>query len=184
MTQGNLDRLRKSCSFPSGIQARIPKDGETILSTRLDEVAFYEAAFHASLQLPIHPTIRKILNFYNICPAQLSLNAWRSVVCVLVVCHYYKGALSLNEFRCLFSLFKTLKPNSGWLYFKARLGKTVVKGSPTMSRGGKGGYSSSWGTIRNFLQAYLERKEFRGSRDHGAPQVSLHFALCYFIIQV
>ena len=85
----NIMTLRELYSFPPGIQVKLPKEGETILSTRLDEVAFYEAAFHASLQLPIHPTIRKILNFYNICPAQLSLNAWRSVVCVLVVCNYY-----------------------------------------------------------------------------------------------
>ncbi|GFZ09735.1 hypothetical protein Acr_21g0003340 [Actinidia rufa] len=33
MTQGDLDHLRESYSFPPGIQARLPKVGETILST-------------------------------------------------------------------------------------------------------------------------------------------------------
>ena len=40
MTQDNLDRLRENCSFLIGIQARIPEEGETILSNRLGEVAF------------------------------------------------------------------------------------------------------------------------------------------------
>ena len=55
MTQGDLDCLREAYSFPTGIQARIPEEGETILFTCPGKV---------------------ILNFYNICPAQLSPNAW------------------------------------------------------------------------------------------------------------
>ena len=76
MTQGDLNRLRETYSFPTRIQARIPNVGETILSTHPSEVAFYDAAFPAGLRFPIHPTIRRILNFYNIYPAQLSSNAW------------------------------------------------------------------------------------------------------------
>ena len=91
-------------------------------------MAFYEADFYAGLRLPIHPTIRRILYFYNICPSQLVPNAWRSVICALVVWQYYKRALFLNEFRCLYSLSKNLKPDSGWLYFKARPGRVVLGG--------------------------------------------------------
>ncbi|GFZ16787.1 hypothetical protein Acr_26g0000570 [Actinidia rufa] len=80
MTQGELDHLRESCSIVSGIQIRLPEADETIASTRLGEVAFYEAAFQASLHLPIHPTIRRILAYYNICPTQLAPNAWQSIV--------------------------------------------------------------------------------------------------------
>ena len=69
MTQGDLDHLRESCSFPSRIQTRPPNGNETIVSARPGEVAFYEVVFHASLHLPIHPTIKRILHFYNICPA-------------------------------------------------------------------------------------------------------------------
>ncbi|GFS37382.1 hypothetical protein Acr_00g0051660 [Actinidia rufa] len=38
----------------------------------IDSVAFYEATFHAGLHLPIHPTIRRVLQFY-ICPSNSSL---------------------------------------------------------------------------------------------------------------
>ncbi|GFZ07030.1 hypothetical protein Acr_18g0012000 [Actinidia rufa] len=83
MSQAELDNLGATYSFPLGIRLWIPGDGETILSARQGEVAFYEAAFLAGLRLPIHPTIRKILIHYKICPAQLSPNAWRSVICSL-----------------------------------------------------------------------------------------------------
>ena len=112
MTQGGLGRMREVYSFPAGIQAKIPEEGETILSTRPSEVAFYEVVFPVGLRFPIHPTIKRILNFYNICPAQLSHNVWRSVVYVLVIWRFYKHHLSLNEFRSLYTLFKRQKPNS------------------------------------------------------------------------
>ncbi|GFS29581.1 hypothetical protein Acr_00g0007300 [Actinidia rufa] len=39
--------------------------------------------------------------------------------------------------------------------------------------GGREGSSSSQGMIESFLQAYLRRKEFLRSRDHGAPRQTL-----------
>ena len=105
--------------------------------TRPSEVAFYEAAFHVSLCLPIHPTIRRILHFYNICPTQLALNAWRSIIYEVVLWRFYKCALSLNKFRNLFSLFKNPKPDSRWLYFKTRPSKTLLGGYPSNVKGWK-----------------------------------------------
>ena len=75
MTQGDLDRLRESCYFATGVQFRLPKDDETIMSTRLSDVAFYESIFHVSLRLLIYPTIRSIL-YFNIYPAQFAPNVW------------------------------------------------------------------------------------------------------------
>ncbi|GFY96583.1 hypothetical protein Acr_11g0008890 [Actinidia rufa] len=97
MTQAELDKLGSTYSFPSGIRLRIPGDGETILSARQGEVAFYEAAFLAGLRLPLHPTIREILIHYKICPAQLSPNAWRSVICSLVIWRYFKRHMTCFE---------------------------------------------------------------------------------------
>ncbi|GFY96825.1 hypothetical protein Acr_11g0011310 [Actinidia rufa] len=51
MSQAELDKkLGSTYSFPSGIRLRIPGDGETILSARPGEVAFYEAAFSGRLK--------------------------------------------------------------------------------------------------------------------------------------
>ncbi|GFY87533.1 hypothetical protein Acr_05g0011720 [Actinidia rufa] len=135
MSQAELDKLGSTYSFPSGVRLWIPGDGETILSARQGKVAFYEAAFLAGLRLPIHPTIRKILIHYKICPAQLSPNAWRSVICSLVIWRHFKRHLSCDEFRCLYSLSPL--PDSGWYYFKARPEKNLFRGSPSNVKGWK-----------------------------------------------
>ncbi|GFZ21395.1 hypothetical protein Acr_29g0005570 [Actinidia rufa] len=135
MSQAELDKLGSTYSFPSGVRLRIPGDGKTILSARQGEVAFYEAAFLAGLRLPIHPTIREILIHYKICPAQLSPNAWRSVICSLVIWRHFKRHLSCDEFRCLYSLSPL--PDSGWYYFKARPEKNLFRGSPSNIKGWK-----------------------------------------------
>ncbi|GFZ03787.1 hypothetical protein Acr_16g0004110 [Actinidia rufa] len=135
MSQAELDKLRSTYSFPSGIRLRIPGDGETILSARQGEVAFYEAAFLAGLRFPVHPTIREILVHYKICPAQLSPNAWRSVICSLVIWRYFKRHMTCDEFRCLYSLSPL--PDSGWYYFKARPEKNLFRGSPSNVKGWK-----------------------------------------------
>ena len=113
MTQDELDLFRESHSFSPSVQIRLPKEDETIASTRQGEVAFYEAAFHAGIRLALHPIIRKILYFYNICPSQLVPNAWRSLLCTVVVWRAHKVFFSLNEFKSLFALNKNPKPNSG-----------------------------------------------------------------------
>ncbi|GFS28932.1 hypothetical protein Acr_00g0004710 [Actinidia rufa] len=135
MSQADLDNLGTTYSFPQGVRLQIPGDGETILSTRQGEVAFYEAAFLASLRFLIHPTIREILIHYQICPTQLSPNAWRSVICSLVIWRIFKRHLSCGEFRCLYSLSPL--PDSGWYYFKARPEKNLLRGSPSNVKGWK-----------------------------------------------
>ncbi|PSS11641.1 DNA polymerase [Actinidia chinensis var. chinensis] len=112
MTLEDVNRLTESYSFPLCVQIRLPEAGKKINSARLSEVAFYEAAFHAGLHFPIHPTIRMILQFYNICPTQFVPNAWN-----------------------LFSLNKKPKADQGWLYFKARPKKGLLEGYPSNVKG-------------------------------------------------
>ncbi|GFZ17187.1 hypothetical protein Acr_26g0004570 [Actinidia rufa] len=137
MTLEELNALRDTYSFPSGVQIRLPDEGETITSTRPGEVAFYEAAFPAGLRFPVHNTIRLILQFYNICPAQLVPNAWRSIACSMALWRVYRYSISLSEFRNLFSLNSNPKPDQGWLYFKARNKKVLLGGYPSNVKGWK-----------------------------------------------
>ncbi|GFY92469.1 hypothetical protein Acr_08g0008650 [Actinidia rufa] len=48
--------------FCDGDRVRLPDEGEIITSTRPSEVAFYEAAFPASLRFPLHHTIRNLFS--------------------------------------------------------------------------------------------------------------------------
>ena len=85
MTQEELNDLAESCLFPTGVRIRLPDAGETIMSARPGEVTLYEAAFSVGLRFLFHPTLRRILENYNICPAQLVPNTWRSMIGILVL---------------------------------------------------------------------------------------------------
>ncbi|GFZ18333.1 hypothetical protein Acr_27g0000720 [Actinidia rufa] len=137
MTDEELNALRDTYSFPSGVQIRLPDEGKTITSTRPGEVAFYEAAFPTGLRFPLHNTNRLILQFYNICPAQLVPNAWKSIACSMALWRVYRYSISLSEFRNLFSLNSNPKPDQGWLYFKARNKKVLLGGYPSNVKGWK-----------------------------------------------
>ena len=52
MTLEELNSLRETYSFPLGVRVRLPDEGETIVSARPGEVAFYEAAFPTGLRFP------------------------------------------------------------------------------------------------------------------------------------
>ncbi|GFS37317.1 hypothetical protein Acr_00g0051360 [Actinidia rufa] len=158
-----LNALRDTYSFPSRVQIRLPDEGETITSTRPGEVAFYEAAFPVGLRFPLHPTIRLILQFYNICPAQLVPNAWRSIVCSMALWRVYKYSISLSEFRNLFSLNSNPKLDQGWLYFKARNKKVLLGGYPSNVKGWKSKF---------FFVSGDEWEIPKGTSRKGAPRVS------------
>ncbi|GFS41354.1 hypothetical protein Acr_00g0073890 [Actinidia rufa] len=167
MTQAELDKLGSTYSFPSGIRLWIPGDGETILSARQGEVGFYEAAFQAGLRLPIHPTIREILVHYKICPAQLSPNAWRSVICSLVIWRHFKRHMSCDEFRCLYSLSPL--PDLGWYYFKARPDKNLLRGSPSNVKGWKTRFFFASGDEWEFPLGTAASNTLRVPRSWGTP---------------
>ncbi|GFS40009.1 hypothetical protein Acr_00g0066180 [Actinidia rufa] len=162
MTLEELNTLRDTYSFPPGMRIRLPDEGETITFTRPSEVAFYEAAFPAGLRFPLHPTIRLILQFYNICPAQLVPNAWRSIACSMALWRVYKYTISLSEFRNLFSLNSNPKPDQGWLYFKARNKKVLLGGYPSNVKGWKSKF---------FFVSSDEWEIPEGTSREGAPRV-------------
>ncbi|GFS31526.1 hypothetical protein Acr_00g0017870 [Actinidia rufa] len=162
MTLEELNALRDTYSFPSGVQIRLPDEGETITSTYPGEVAFYEAAFPVGLCFPLNPTIRLILQFYHICPAQLVPNAWRSIACFMALWRVYKYTISLSEFRNLFSLNSNPKPDQDWLYFKARNKKVLLGGYPSNVKGWKSKF---------FFVSSDEWEIPKGTSREGAPRV-------------
>ncbi|GFS36748.1 hypothetical protein Acr_00g0047860 [Actinidia rufa] len=118
---------------------------------RPGNVAFYEADFPTGLRFPIHPIIRRILNHYKICPAQLSPNARRSVICLFVIWQYYKCHMSCDEFRCLYS-FSSL-PDLRWYYFKAKPDKNLLRGSPSNVKGWKKRFYFTFGDEWEFFSS-------------------------------
>ncbi|GFZ17392.1 hypothetical protein Acr_26g0006620 [Actinidia rufa] len=107
MSQAELDNLGATYSFPPGVRLRIPGIAKQ----------FYQLAKA------------------RFAPAQLSPNAWRLVICSLVIWRHFKRHMSCDEFRCLYSLSPL--PDSGWYYFKARPEKNLLRGSPSNVKGWK-----------------------------------------------
>ncbi|GFS38730.1 hypothetical protein Acr_00g0059090 [Actinidia rufa] len=135
MSQVDLDNLGTTYSFPPGYDSGFLGMARRFYQLAKARWRFMRPLFLAGLRFPIHPTIRDILIHYQICPAQLSPNAWRSVICSLVIWRVFKRHLSYGEFRCLYSLSPL--PDSGWYYFKARPEKNLLRGSPSNVKGWK-----------------------------------------------
>ena len=68
---------------------------------------------------------------------QLAPNVWQSIVDALVLWQFKQFALSINKFRHVFSIFNNPKADSGWLYFKARLKRTLLGRYPSNVKGWK-----------------------------------------------
>ncbi|GFY93632.1 hypothetical protein Acr_09g0000780 [Actinidia rufa] len=117
MSQADLDNLRTTYSFPQGVRLRIPGDGETILSARQGEVAFYEAAFFGWLKVSHSPNY------------QGHVDSLPDLPCAAVPQRMAIGHM------CLYSLSPL--PDSGWYYFKARPEKNLLRGSPSNVKGWK-----------------------------------------------
>ncbi|GFZ15737.1 hypothetical protein Acr_25g0001460 [Actinidia rufa] len=85
MTQDNLDHLRKTYSFLVGFKP------ESRLRARLScLLARVRWPFMRLLSPPNSisqstPLLGEFLSFYNICPTQISPNAWRCVIYILVI---------------------------------------------------------------------------------------------------
>ncbi|GFZ16759.1 hypothetical protein Acr_26g0000290 [Actinidia rufa] len=135
MTQGNLDLLRESCSVPFGIQAKLPKDDETIVSICPGEVTFYKAASHVGLCLPIHPLLGE--HFISTTFAPPSLSPMHDEVS-FALCQT-QGGFTLRQ--------GGIRPCSG--------------GTLVTSKGERGSSSSSREMTRNSPWGYLRRQEFR-----------------------
>ena len=87
-------------------------------------VCFFEVAFDNGLRFPLHPFIRGVLQYFNVCPSQLSPNCWGILVGLLV---FFRdkgfGVPSIALFLDLFSLKETVE---GFLYFSRRASVPLV----------------------------------------------------------
>ncbi|GFZ11565.1 hypothetical protein Acr_22g0009630 [Actinidia rufa] len=96
-------------------------------------------------------------------------NAWRSITCALSLWRAYKYAMSLFEFRNLYSLNNNPKSDHGWLYFKARYKKTLLRGYPSNVKG--------WKRIFFFTSGQEWEFSEGSSREYGVPRVTKSWSI-------
>ena len=87
-------------------------------------VFFFEVAFENGLRFPLHPFIKGVLQYFNVCPSQLSPNGWGILVGLLVF--FRDRGLGVPSIAAFLYLFVAKETFEGFLYFSRRSGAPLV----------------------------------------------------------
>ena len=87
-------------------------------------VCFFEVAFDNGLRFPLHPFIKGVLQYFNVCPSQLSPNGWGILVGLLVF--FRDRGLGVPNIALFLYLFSAKETAEGFLYFSRHTGAPLV----------------------------------------------------------
>ena len=87
-------------------------------------VCFFEAAFDNGLRFPLHPFIKNVLQFFNVCPSQLSPNFWGVLVGLLVL--FRDKGLGVPSIALLLDFFSVKEAVEGFLYISKRSSASLI----------------------------------------------------------
>ena len=87
-------------------------------------VCFFEVAFDNGLRFPLHPFIKGVLQHFNVCPSQLSLNCWGILVGLLVF--FRDKGLGVPSIALFLDFFSVKESAEGFLYFSRHAGSPLV----------------------------------------------------------
>ncbi len=80
--------------------------GDRVTNPPVGRIGVYREALWAGLRFPLNGFLNELLTEYQLVPAQLAPNAWRTIVGFLSLCLAYGIPTSVNVFRRLF-MFKS-----------------------------------------------------------------------------
>ena len=87
-------------------------------------VCFFEVAFDNGLRFPLHPFIKRVLQYFNVCPSQLSPNGWGILVGLLVF--FRDRGLGIPSIALFLYIFSAKETVEGFLYFSRRIDARLV----------------------------------------------------------
>ena len=92
-------------------------------------VCFFEATFENGLRFPLHPFIKSVLQHFNVCPTQLSLNFWGVLVELLGV--FRDKGLGVPSIALVLDFFSGKESVEGFLYIaKPSNAKLIISDLP------------------------------------------------------
>ncbi|KAK1394402.1 hypothetical protein POM88_013458 [Heracleum sosnowskyi] len=94
--------------------------GDRSCHWRPDALCIYKDAIVAGLRFPFHEFIPKLLADVQISPCQLPPNAWRIIMCFMVLCLKNNFPLSVSLFRKIFQFKNSSALSPGWVYLNHR----------------------------------------------------------------
>ncbi|KAK1352208.1 hypothetical protein POM88_053472 [Heracleum sosnowskyi] len=94
--------------------------GDRSCHWRPNALCIYKGVLAAGVRFPFHPFIPQLLADVGINPCQLPPNAWRLIMCFIVLCLKNKFPLSVALFRKIFQFKNSSSNTLGWVYISHR----------------------------------------------------------------
>lgn len=94
--------------------------GDRSCHWRPDALCIYKGVISAGVRFPFHPFIPQLLADVGISPCQLPPNAWRLIMCFIVLCLKNNFPLSVALFRKIFQFKNSSSKTLGWVYISHR----------------------------------------------------------------
>ena len=149
-----------------------------VLTTYIIQVpkmeCFFEVAFDNGLFFPLHPFIKRVLQHFNVCPSQLSLNFWGVLVGLLVI--FKDRGLGFPSIALLLDFFSVKEAAEGFYYISMHSSDNlIISDLPSSHNYWKERYffvsGRHWGTIPFIERTHLA---FLSSRLPPRTYVSSH----------
>lgn len=118
ITNEDLGRIRRKYGVPPEIVLTLPRPEHRVSQRLEDGVFFYEDSLKAGLRFPLHPLVKEIMRFYNICPTMVAPNSWRSIIGFISMCHQVQVTATLPLFRACYHLIAA--KSSEWSFIGPR----------------------------------------------------------------
>ena len=109
---------------PFGVQVWFPDIRTSYVVHVPKMVCFFEGAFENGLRLPLHPFIKRVLQYFNVCPSQLSPNLWGILIGLLVV--FKDKGLGVPSIALFLDLFSVKEVAEGFLYLSKRSSAPLI----------------------------------------------------------
>ena len=130
----NFNRLYK---LPSHLRIEPALPGDRTCQWEGDTIFIYRGALLGGLRFPFHEFITRLLADVQVNPCQLPPNAWRNILCFMVLCIRKNFPLSVPLFRKIFQFYNCPLTQPGWVLIRQRPkiphifdGKSVPENNP------------------------------------------------------
>ena len=109
---------------PLGVRVWCPDLLTSYIVQVPEMVCFFEVAFDNNLHFPLHPFIKNVLQFFNVCPSQISPNFLGVLVGLLVV--FRDKGLGVPSITLLLDFFSVKEATECFLYISKRSSANLI----------------------------------------------------------
>ena len=85
--EDDLGRFRSQFFISSAFQLEVLGQDNCVLNAPKGQVALYEESLQAGLDLPLHPFVSNILDFYKILPTLIIVNSTQVLIIFIILCN-------------------------------------------------------------------------------------------------